>query len=478
MGYRGLSNYEHWRRGATSAGVCEEGQGEVPERALQVIWQQQRLKPELRLGDGRLVKVWHPGFWNYEAGPDFRDAMIQIGDDPVRRGDVEIDVALSCWKAHGHDRNPAFANTVLRVVFALPGGSEESVLPLKPHLDASWSSLLEWAMMEPAGELTNRLQGNCCAPLHSLGDDGILALLNDAALARLRTKASMFSARAKHCGWEQSLKEGLFAGLGYKQNFWPMRRLAESICNRHPSAKGTESEIVIHALLLGLGGLMPSEWRGNDDARDRHLGELWSVWWRLRDSVGSSKLPDGLWRFSGLRPANRPERRLALAAQWLADEGLVSEIEDWCEERPNQKDVVNSLRKILSQRGESFWDNHHTFASEAMSKSAPLIGGERINELAVNAILPWLFARAKAGRSQALVRRIETRYQSWPKSADNSVLRLARQRLLGTKSPRTFKTAAHQQGLLQIVRDFCARSDAVCTNCPFPNYVERLAVKG
>lgn len=478
MGYRRLSNYEQWRRDTFAAFVCNEGGGDVPERALQVIWQQQRLRPELRLGDGRLVKVWHPGFWNYEAGPDFRDAMIQIGNEPVRRGDVEVDVELSGWRAHGHDRNPAFSNTVLRVVFALPVGSEESVLPLKPHLDASWSSLLEWAMMEPAGELTNRLQGNCCAPLRSLGDDGIIVLLDDAALVRLRTKASMFCARAKHCGWEQSLKEGLFAGLGYKQNVWPMRRLAESIGEVRSSAAANDSETVIHALLLGLGGLMPAEWRGDDDARDRHLEELWSVWWRLRDSVGSSGLPDGLWRFSGVRPANRPERRLALAAQWLADGGLISEIEDWCEELPNRKDVVNSLRKILSQRGESFWDDHHTFASDAMAKAAPLIGGERINELAVNAVLPWLFARAQAGRNQALVRRIETRFQSWPKSADNSVLRLARQRLLGTRSSRMFKTAAHQQGLLQIVRDFCARSDAVCTNCPFPNYVERLAVEG
>jgi Ni,Fe-hydrogenase III component G len=31
-------------------------------------------------------------------------------------------------------------------------------------------------------------------------------------------------------------------------------------------------------------------------------------------------LPRPAWKFHGLRPANHPQRRLALAAHWLADE--------------------------------------------------------------------------------------------------------------------------------------------------------------
>ena len=36
------------------------------------------------------------------------------------------------------------------------------------------------------------------------------------------------------------------------------------------------------------------------------------------------------------------------------------------------------------------------------------------------------------------------------------------------------KTASLQQGMLQIVRDFCAHSNALCQNCRFPGLVERL----
>ena len=66
---------------------------------------------------------------------------------------------------------------------------------------------------------------------------------------------------------------------------------------------------------------------------------------------------------------------------------------------------------------------------------------------------------------------IERRYFDWPAGEDNSLLRLARQRLLGTNSKKVLGNAAAQQGLLQIVRDFCEHSNALCQNCRFPELV-------
>jgi hypothetical protein len=67
--------------------------------------------------------------------------------------------------------------------------------------------------------------------------------------------------------------------------------------------------------------------------------------------------------------------------------------------------------------------------------------------------------------------RIEQRYFTWPSAEDNSLLRLARQRLLGGASRKVLRGAAAQQGLIQIVRDFCERSNALCDNCQFPKLV-------
>jgi hypothetical protein len=70
---------------------------------------------------------------------------------------------------------------------------------------------------------------------------------------------------------------------------------------------------------------------------------------------------------------------------------------------------------------------------------------------------------------------IEQRYFCWPPAEDNSVLRLARQRLLGGASRRSLAGAAAQQGLIQIVRDFCDHSNAICENCSFPELVREFA---
>ena len=51
------------------------------------------------------------------------------------------------------------------------------------------------------------------------------------------------------------------------------------------------------------------------------------------------------------------------------------------------------------------------------------------------------------------------------------MLKLARQRLLGAGRSRLFRRASAQQGLLQIVRDYCGNSNAVCADCEFPGLV-------
>ena len=101
-----------------------------------------------------------------------------------------------------------------------------------------------------------------------------------------------------------------------------------------------------------------------------------------------------------------------------------------------------------------------------------MLGTMRVTDLAINVILPWFYACAMAENNEAMLHRIENRYTSWPPGQDNSILRLARQRLFA--SSRRMPTAAHQQGLLQIVSDFCDHAPATCDDCQFPNIMRSL----
>ena len=118
-----------------------------------------------------------------------------------------------------------------------------------------------------------------------------------------------------------------------------------------------------------------------------------------------------------------------------------------------------------------------TLRSARLARPQPMLGAARVTDLAVNVILPWLWMRAVEGKNEALQKVAEHRYFTWPAAGDSSVLRLARQRLLGGAKSGVLPGAAAQQGLLQILRDFCDHSNALCEQCRFPE-LARAACAG
>jgi hypothetical protein len=125
---------------------------------------------------------------------------------------------------------------------------------------------------------------------------------------------------------------------------------------------------------------------------------------------------------------------------------------------------------------DEFWSWHWTLRSKRLKSGQLLVGPTRITDLAINVVLPWLWIRAVEGKNDSLQQKIEARYLAWPSAEDNTVLRLARNRLLGGASARELKGAAAQQGLLQIVRDFCEKSNALCEQCQFPELVREWRI--
>jgi len=481
--------YARWRIPEGPENILRDEQGAPTERLLQAIWRHQRLRRDrLQTVDGRAVRILHPGFVSVEGGPDFRGAVIQIGDAAPCSGDVEIDLRAGGWRAHGHDRNPDFKNVLLHVVWEdvgvhtsacrnreMPNKLKLELQPPPPtlavgdKLDAPLAELGLWLENESPRVLPESLRGQCCAALRGLDETRQGRLLTAAARVRFQAKAEQFRTCARHAGWEQSLWEGLFRALGYKHNVWPMQNLAEL------RARWMGSHVpafLLQARLLGLGGLLPVELTRARGAGAVYLRRLWDCWWRERDGFSDCLLPRTVWRFHGLRPANHPQRRLALAAQWLAAGDLIQKLEAWCTVEMPDSRLPGSLREILEGERDDFWSWHWTFRSARLNKPQPLLGAARVTDLAVNVVLPWLWTRAAEGGNEKIRRVIEHRYAAWPLAEDNAILKLARQRLLGVGRSHALRSAAGQQGLIQITRDFCEHSDSVCAGCRFPELVK------
>lgn len=468
--------YRCWRAGRSPViTVAETGTaGRPDERFLQQVWRHQRLLPErLRTFDGRRVAVLHPGFWNREAGPDFRDALLQFDETPPLSGDVEIDLEPRGWTQHRHAGNPKFENVRLHVVWegGVSRADDIPTLSLSGSLDSPAEVLAEWLSDDAGDGLPSGQEGACAGPLANLRAEERGDLLEQAGLVRLAAKADRIRARARQSGWEAAFWEAVFAALGYKHNAWPMRRIAALLPRL---ASGKPDLVGWQARLLGVAGLLPRDLSRARPRTDQYLRRVWDRWWRDRAAFEDLILPRATWRLGGVRPANHPQRRLALAAHWLHRGDLPGNLEQWLLEVITERHLADSLEERLGPARDDFWEHHWTLNSPSLKAPAALLGRTRLTDLATNAVLPWLWCRADAGVQGALRGRVEERYRNWPAAQDNAVLRLARQRLLpGTAMPKPLRSV-HQQGLLQIVRDFCARSDACCTGCAMPGHVASL----
>jgi len=227
------------------------------ERELQALWERQEFRREnLLTEDSRRVEVEFPGLASREGGPDFTGARLVIGGER-RSGDVEIHLTPSGWRAHGHDRDGAYAGVILHVVLRRdpwrdPRGGAIPVLVLEPYLRGAAG---------PSGPAA----------------DGDLGRLGEAWFAERRARMERGIARS---GPDGALYREILVALGYKRNQAAMAELAR----RRP----------LETLPAGAGPIEAE----------------------LRAAADS--LPPGSWRLRNVRPANHPLRRLSGMARFLA----------------------------------------------------------------------------------------------------------------------------------------------------------------
>ena len=88
--------------------------GRISERLLRCIWYDRLYSGHLATRDGRKVVVHSPGMWNLEGGPDFRNAELTIGGTRAK-GDIELHIDSTGWRAHGHSLDPQYDHVILHV---------------------------------------------------------------------------------------------------------------------------------------------------------------------------------------------------------------------------------------------------------------------------------------------------------------------------------------------------------------------------
>ena len=81
----------------------------MTEAFLHYIWQYQMLDGGLTTTDGQPVVVLKAGELNKDAGPDFFNARVRIGQVEWA-GNVEVHIRTTDWHCHRHDMDAAYNN--------------------------------------------------------------------------------------------------------------------------------------------------------------------------------------------------------------------------------------------------------------------------------------------------------------------------------------------------------------------------------
>ena len=87
------------------------------EEFLHYVWQHRHFDfLNAKTTEGLALSVVFPGYHNHDAGPDFLQAVVTIGD--MRWvGSVEIHCRSSDWFRHQHQYDDKYRSVVLHVVY-------------------------------------------------------------------------------------------------------------------------------------------------------------------------------------------------------------------------------------------------------------------------------------------------------------------------------------------------------------------------
>jgi len=431
---------------------------DVPEALVQDLWRTRRFDTEsLATSEGAPVRVLDPGTPNTDAGPDFRNAHVRIGDVDWR-GDVEIHVASSGWFEHDHDTDPRYDSVVLHVTLhadmwtgALPraDGSTVPEIVLYPRLDTPLRTLLH--------------------AFHTRSDDDTLPCASRWAQVPESTKRSWIASLARErltakCDrldeddrpLSARLHERLFAGLGYAKNDAPMATLARRL--PPDRVRTVDDPRDREALHLGVAGLLPApkDLLDADRATADYAMDLRDRFRRLQVRFDCPVMDATQWTFFRLRPNNFPPLRIAQAAAWYADDALLADDPvPALRAALTDEDPASSLRSALAAHPPGFWRTHYHLESDA-AEHDPALGPSRRRTLVVNAVAPALLLDADRRGDAAQGEAVLEVLRSLPAPEDSVVRRFE---ALGLEA----RSALEAQGMHQLYREYCVAGG--CLEC-------------
>jgi Protein of unknown function (DUF2851) len=412
------------------------------EDFLHYLWRFKRFDTtSLLTTDKESVEIIEFGEYNTNAGPDFLNARLRIGDT-IWAGNVEMHLRSSEWLAHKHDHNIAYDTVILHVVMEedaviyRSNGEKIPCLQLRPHIKeqllGTYQSLLHNAHWIP-----------CQHHFYTVSEMTKNAWLTRLLIERLAEKSQIWEIQLiqNQYNWEETFYQALARNFGVKVNDLPFELLAKSL-PLITLGKHKDQIFQVEALLFGQAGLL------HEDFEDDFPKKLKKEYLYLRQKFQLEPLNASIWKFSKLRPGNFPTIRLAQFARLVHQSvHLFSKILE-------AKDS-KTLQELFKIELSDYWETHYVF-DKTSKKSHKTLGKDTVNLLIINTIAPFLFLYGKIKNEETYKDRAIELLEQIPLEKNTIIEGWQK---LGL----TPDSAAQTQSLIQLKNKYC--NEQRCMNC-------------
>ncbi|TRX29397.1 DUF2851 family protein [Flavobacterium franklandianum] len=413
----------------------------MKENFLHYLWKFKKFDTlNLKTFNGEEIAIINVGHYLELAGPDFFNAQIVIGNQKWA-GNVEIHLKSSDWYVHHHERDEAYENVILHVVWEhdteifRSNNSEIPVLELKNHVDSVTIANYQ-SLMSPKSWIF------CEKQIKEIDEFVFKNWQERLFFERLERKSKPIYDLLKltNNDWEAVLFCLLAKNFGLNTNGEIFLKIVQSIPFSILRKESFEVEN-LEALLLGNAGLLDAE------KEDNYFKDLkFRYFYLLHKYQMERRLVEPV-QFFKHRPDNFPTIRLSqLANLYHSQQNLFSGI--------SATNSVKSIYKIFEISTSNYWENHYQFDKESPKKKKKL-SKSFIDLVTINTIIPLQFAYAKSQGKEISEDLIQLINEVAPEN--NAII--DKFSSFGIKSKSAFET----QSLLQLKNEYCNKSR--CLDC-------------
>ena len=413
----------------------------MKEDFLHYVWLYKKFSfLDLCTAQGENLTIVHSGQYTQLAGPDFFNAQIILNEQKWA-GNIEIHIKSSDWYLHQHEKDAAYDNVILHVVWKhdapiyRQNNTEVPVLELSKYVSASEVERYQ-SLMSPKTWIFCEKQLSTC-------DDFVLKnWMERLFFERLERKSLVIQDLLNQTenDWEAVLFALIAKNFGLNINGESFFNIAQSITFSIIRKESLEV-MYLEALLFGQAKMLPS------NPEDKYIIEL-KAWYEYIALKYKLEQPlNAHVSFFKHRPDNFPTIRLAqLAMIYHLNRNLFSKII----EAKNQQELYTLFDSSVSD----YWKTHVNFdkisgfKEKALSKSF-------IDLIIINTIIPIQFAYAKAIGKDNSEQLIQLMSKCNPEK-NSTIEKFA---TFGLKATNAFES----QALLQLKNEYC--NNKRCLKC-------------